>query len=243
MSRHVELQGIEDFRDLGGCTTSGGMTRWRRVYRSDNLVKATEHDVRELLELGLRTVVDLRLGTEIAQRPHPFMNLTRVRYVHNPMTNTREDEIGSMARLARLNFRELYIDMLRSSGATFTRLFGVLAEESSYPLVFHCSAGRDRTGVVAALVLAASGVESGDITHDYMLSTRCAASLGERIRVLAVGQGVDADLLLENFALRPSFMDGMLEALETELGGVEGYLGTLGVTADTLDRFREHFVQ
>jgi hypothetical protein len=75
-----------------------------------------------------------------------------------------------------------------------------------------------------------------------MLSARCAASLGERIRVLAVAQGVDADLLLENFELRPSFMRGMLDALATELGGVEGYLRTLGMTRDTLDRFREQFV-
>jgi protein-tyrosine phosphatase len=147
-----------------------------------------------------------------------------------------------MARLGRLNFRDLYVDMLRSSGATFARLIDLLADEANYPLVFHCSAGRDRAGVAAAVVLAAAGVESSTITRDYMLSSRCAESLGERIRVLAAGQGVDADLLLENFALRPSFMDGTLEALRTELGGLDRYLWKLGVTEDTLARFRDCFV-
>src|SRR5215475_10503788 len=188
MNRFVELQGLEDFRDLGGYATPVGITRWRRVYRSDNLVKATEDDVRQLLDLGVRTVVDLRLNVEIAQRPHPFLKHARVHYLHNPTTTTREDEIGSMARLARLNFCELYIDMLRRSGATFATLVEVLADEASCPLVVHCSAGRDRTGVAAALVLAAAGVDFSAITHDYMLSSKCAASLGERIRVLAVAQ-------------------------------------------------------
>lgn len=237
-SRQVILHGARNFRDLGGYATAVGQTAWGRIYRADTLARLSQDDVAGLVNRGLATVVDLRFEREVRAHPDVFEGHASVRYHHNPVLLEDVASGGAAERMRTLDVAAHNIAMIKQSGQTFANLFRLLGQTAAYPLVFHCAGGRDRTGVAAALVLTAAGVSRADVIEDYVVSNAYLVQTMVEMSEAFRKQGVDPEPIIANLELREGYLVPMLDVLEADFGGVEGYLQTIGVTSEELETFR-----
>lgn len=242
-NRRVELEVPLNFRDLGGYRTPAGLTRPGRLFRSDVLSGLPEADLDRLLQLGLKTVVDLRHSRELQSEPNSFATNQAILYRHHPML-TDAANVGTQAdHLQTLDFAWLNCHMVRESGRTIAAIFALVADNAALPLVFHCSGGRDRTGVVAALILTAAGVARQTVLDDYILSNTYLVKRVERMSKSFSDQGIDPAPIIANMHLRESNLATMLDLIDSEYHGIEPYLAHIGVTTNQLSAFRQNFVE
>ncbi|GAA1857940.1 tyrosine-protein phosphatase [Asanoa iriomotensis] len=173
--RHIAFDRLHNFRDVGGYSTSdGGQTRWGRLYRSDGLGKLAGADWVKFRNLGIRTVIDLRYPEEVARRGRvpeydglAYYNLS---IEHRPCRQaTVAPEVEPVRFLADRN-----AEVLADGPVEIGQALAVIAAAHSTPVVIHCAAGKDRTGLLAALVLALVGVSEEDIVADYVLTDAAA---------------------------------------------------------------------
>lgn len=240
IERHVPFPSVFNFRDLGGYRGAGGrIVRWRSVFRADGVHRLTNDD---LSPFGIRTVVDLRTHLEREERGH-FLHDVVVSH-HLPMMQTTWERDGLLPEddaVAYLTAR--YGDMLESGREAIAGTFRLLADRSTLPLVFHCAAGKDRTGVMAALLLATLGVSDDDIADDYALSTDATAKWIEWLRV-------ERPEIIETLDSQPSAflaapadaMHRFLGTLRSEHGSPESYLAGIGVGPDVLVEVRRNLL-
>ena len=178
--RRIVLGGPVNFRDLGGYETAEGQrVRWRRLFRSDSLSPVTVEDA-ELLtgELGLLAVVDLRTRKEVEREGRGGLADVALHYHHIPLVDDVEHDPD---RPWDNSLHEASAHMLGKRSARLSEaLEAIAAEVSEHPTVFHCVAGKDRTGIVAALVLGLLGVSDEDIVADYALTGEVMTAMIER---------------------------------------------------------------
>ncbi|HZJ27379.1 MAG TPA: tyrosine-protein phosphatase [Acidimicrobiia bacterium] len=240
----VPLDGPVNFRDVGGYPGADGRTvRSGRVFRSDSLSTMSDADVRHVVdELGLRTVVDLRAGHEVDQFPHGSLASTGVKFLHLPILDeTRRDrterEPGSPDP-ETFSTDRLYSLMLERFADRIAGVLGVVADGATHPVVFHCAAGKDRTGIVAALVLAILGVDDDTIANDYSRSADVMALMVERHRVAADERGGVAEVAHQKYPVEASVMLAMLAGLRAAHGTIAGYAVDAGLEPGAIDRLR-----
>ena len=177
----IELDGPINFRDLGGPPALGGTVRHGVAYRADGLHTMTLADLETVFgRLGVTRVIDLRSEDE---RIDPGLGLladARVENHHVPIL----DETRSVWAGGTVSLADLYRSMLETSADRFARAVHLIAR-SEGPVVFHCAAGKDRTGLVAALVLGLLGVDDREICEDYAATGEVAAQLRQRIEAMA----------------------------------------------------------
>ncbi len=231
-ARSVALNGVFNFRDLGGYTTADGRTmRWRTLFRADGLDRLTPADVEVLRPFGLRTVVDLRMAHELEERgrfpvdsyPVTFHNLS-------VMDKTWDREQAAASALPAADFlHERYTEMLAEAGPRYADAIRLLAAPGALPGVFHCAAGKDRTGLLAMLVLGALGVGHDDIVEDYALTSTTM----EAFKAAAAQSPEAAESLAAVpqlfFAADPLAMSRVLGDIETAHGSVRAYVRSIGV--------------
>ena len=237
-TRILEFEGCVNFRDLGGYRTADGRTvAWRRLFRADGLNKLTPADVAQLTDLGLTTVIDLRTLDEAEQRGSFPVDQVPVRYVGLPLTDVlpATEELPDWKEAAYVATR--YGAMVSEGGPVLTEAIEVLASSGSLPAVMHCSAGKDRTGVLSALILAFLGVPDETIIEDYALSAQAMGRLLERLKA-EYPEAVDQ---VEKFApailhVVPETMEQFLATLRLEYGTYDELAAALGVVGamDTL---------
>ena len=250
-TRLVPLEGTLNFRDLGGYPAAGGVTRWGAVYRSDRLNELTDADVAHLGAIGLRTVCDFRYDREVAEDPSRLpegARIVRLAVGAAPGDNPRslEDLIraGEITQVTTASMAEGYLSMLERQAGLFGDLIRLVGRDEHHTVVIHCTAGKDRTGLGAALLLGAVGVQHEVIVEDYALtdeyrSARRLAEIGPRIEA----QGLDLDDLRVLFTAPPETMAITLDRVNERWGGVEAYLtGPAGVTAGEIDALRAVWV-
>ncbi len=250
-SRLVPLQGSFNFRDLGGYPGHDGRhTRWGRLFRSDALHELTAGDVALLRELGLRTVVDLRTERELHRsgrgplgpEPVDFHHLAVVREgVQGTVTADAESLAAPAPPGDDLAERYLwYLDVGRDS---LVGALTLLADADRYPLVFHCAAGKDRTGVLAALVLELAGVDREVIVADYVITA-------ERLRLILERWQADPEFAERMAKVPPSrysveapTMEGFLDGLAARHGGARSWALGAGVPAGVLERLVDQVLE
>ena len=238
-SRTLDLEGCVNFRDLGGYRTTDGRTvAWRRLFRADGLHKLTASDRAHLVDLGLTTVIDLRTLDEAEQRGSFPVDDVPVRYVALPLTDVlpATEDLPDWGEAAYVANR--YGDMVSEGGAVLTEAIGVLASADSLPAVMHCSAGKDRTGVLSALVLAFLGVPDETIVEDYALSAAAMGRLLERLKA-EYPDAVDEVVKYAPAVLHvvPETMEQFLAALRLEYGTYDELAAALGVV-EAMDQLR-----
>lgn len=171
--KRVILPHAFNVRDLGGFVTESGETvRWQKLYRADGLSALTDAEWQTLFEIGVRTVVDLRSLSETEMMPDRVPN--GISWVHCPLQEEELDfqnlDEGAMASFRR-SMAESYTDMAEKTPHLLAKALCTVAEGvRNGAVIFHCTAGKDRTGVLAATILHLLGANDADILADYMVS-------------------------------------------------------------------------
>ncbi|MFF3290854.1 tyrosine-protein phosphatase [Streptomyces sp. NPDC003023] len=236
MDRHVTFERLHNFRDLGGYRTSEGrVVRWGTLYRSDSLGKLWGADLDRFLALGIRTVIDLRYPWEIEAKgrvPHSegldYFNLS---VEHRPYDQAEiSPDVDPWRHLA-----DRYAEVALDGAKELRQALEVIAG-SDGPLVFHCASGKDRTGLLAGLVLSIAGVPEDDIAADFALTELAT----ERLRADWQAAHPGRTLNWPGYGRAPEdVMRLFLADLATGYGSVHGYVtGHLGLDRSTIGRLR-----
>lgn len=234
-SRLLPLSGAFNSRDIGGYDTPLGPVAWGRLFRTAGLDLLDDADRAALAERGVRTVLDLRRDEERTERPSALDGLD-VATVHISITSGAPADFTVIPDL-----ETIYREMVESAGPALAAAVSALAEPGALPALVHCTAGKDRTGVVVALVLSLVGVDDEVIAADYSLS---ADLLGEAfVQRLA---GADSHVLAMMSPLLgspPELITSVLEQIRSAHGDVEQFLVANGMAADVPSRLRLALVE
>ncbi len=234
------LRGVVNFRDLGGHAVTDGRVRTGRVFRSDSLAYVEPDDLEALVtRLGIRSVVDLRSDMERATSPLAALEGAGVRLVSIPLVDpTRPASIP--LDIATVTLIGLYEFILETSGDRFVEAVRTVAD--GQPVVVQCMAGKDRTGLVSAMVLGALGATDEVIVADYVRTAHTVDELISRARARMPG-GVDAMMLERFMTADAETMLGVLAWIRDSHGSIRGYLSDHGLDRSQLDTLRESLVE
>ncbi|MXY87885.1 MAG: tyrosine-protein phosphatase [Dehalococcoidia bacterium] len=245
------VEGAVNFRDLGGYHTADGLVvRSGLVYRSGMMHTITPAGLVTLREaLGIRTVVDLRNAQELdADGTSPFEDYG-VEWRNAPIggeTVTTPEERRERVReyvANTVDWCDAYVRMTERNPAAFRDLFEAMANAASTPLVFHCSGGRDRTGVGAALLFSSLGVDDETIARDYALTGDLLQPHVDRFRRQMEAVGMTHESWARLLETSADAMRRFLAWLREEHGGAESYLRATGVPGPVFDAARRHLLQ
>jgi len=184
--RRIPLERAFNFRDLGGYGAARGFTvRWGRVYRADGIHRIEGADLARVAALGIRTVLDLRTRSELADHGRVPTEAIDSSYHHLPILEEVWERDLVLAELDAVEFLAgRYLEMLDVGAGAIVTALTAMSDADQLPLVFHCSAGKDRTGVLAAVLLGVLGVSDDDIAADYALSRAAMRELTEWVRTV-----------------------------------------------------------
>lgn len=238
-SRTIAFDALFNFRDLGGYAgLDGRTTRWRRVFRSDSLHGIAEADTRAWSDLGVKTVIDLRRTFEVA-RFGRVPEADGLDYRHTPIRHLDWDEVGyPEGTLHPRWLADRYLNFADEGAEGIATTLGLIADPERAPVVVHCMAGKDRTGVVCALTLALLGVPDEVIGEDYALSTAAMEALSAhlaKVNPVAVASP-------QYFECPAEAMQIFLDDLRDKHGSVEGYVKDIGLTAEQVTAMRDHLL-
>ena len=234
--RVVPLESVFNFRDLGGYLLGNGQTtEWGRLFRSDGLSRLNDSDIDVVDALGIRTVVDLRTSKEIAERGYFPVAKYPVAFHHLSIIDATWMETGfpdfPATEQGGIDFLIwAYRDMLANGADRFAQAIATLAVPGSGPAVFHCAAGKDRTGILAALILGGLGVDHEVIAEDFGLTrdgmARMRTWLTEHAPEAAADMNARPQMM---FGAHPDAMRQILRDLVADHGTVRNYLASIGI--------------
>jgi len=230
--RRLVLEAVHNFRDLGGYPTSDGrVTRWHTLYRADGLQRCSAADVETLRALGLHTVIDLRTDRELEERGRFPVDAYPVDFHHLPVIDVTWDveSVGDHDEAADFLFHQ-YRSLLAYGEPLFAKAFHILGLPEALPAVFHCAAGKDRTGILAALILASLGVPHELVSEDYGLSRGALERTREWALVHNPEMAAAWDAVPANhMAAEPEAIARLLDVLAEEHGSIRDYVVSIGV--------------
>jgi protein-tyrosine phosphatase len=238
--RRIPLNGTFNVRDVGGYpTTNGGTIRHRTLLRGDALHRLDDEARAELAALGLLTVLDLREDFE-AQRSPDALDGMPFAHVRLPIFNVKGSSFGP----APEDLDSVYNAMVDSCGTAIADAIRTLATPGALPGLVHCSAGKDRTGVVTALALAIAGVSDEVIAADYALtSAYLAEEFTHAVEQLQASTGLGQRLNGGALACPPELILRTMERMRAAHGSIEGYLVAHGLEPAHIDALRAALVE
>ena len=236
LPKKLDFEGAHNFRDMGGYTLADGRrVREGKLYRSDHLGRLTDTDQELLAEIGIRTVVDLRREEEIEEATDRVDDAS-VEQIWLPVKADGADIISIRRSMERgeVSAAQAY-EFLKEANRLFTGVFApvfseflhLLLDESRYPLVFHCSAGKERAGFAAAMALYALGADDDTVMHDYLATNHCTANY---VDGLVEGLSDSPELKVDPDAVRtlmqvvPEYLGQAVDIIHTERGGIRAFL-------------------
>ena len=235
-SRRLILDGAFNFRDLGGYETVTGKTlKWRTLFRSDDLFRLSIADYHTFEAIGIRTVVDLRTDVEANQRGRFALDGTNISYYQHSLPDISVESEDDEEITGSDYIFHRYKQILLYGTAQIVEVLALLSNRNNIPAVFHCAVGKDRTGLMAALILDSVGVDRSQILDDYALSAQSIEAmlcwldkqlpqLGAQIRALpAAVMKADPENLLR-----------VLQWIDKRWGGTAKYLREIGVTSTAM---------
>jgi protein-tyrosine phosphatase len=253
--RVINLKGTSNTRDIGGYKTNDERTlRWRQIIRSDNLSRLTPDDFQKLEELGLKTVIDLRTEREHDQSPTVWVGENPPQFHHFPIGHAQNDWFNAQRRMmknnrfsesqAREHMVEAYRMILEEGPPSYEKLLDLVLDESNWPVLIHCNAGKDRAGVAVTLILEALGVDRETIMSEFLLTNEVsrtkakAAYLAKERKTSSsrVGgrshRGPSADAWFPIIGVEAVMLEAFYTGVEEKYGSMEVLLAELGVDQD-----------
>ena len=248
--RRLNLEGADNVRDLGGYPTRDGRsTRWGRFFRADGLHALTRQSQDKLIDQGVRVVVDLRLTRELDRQPNVFAERPEVEYHHenvlgDDFQETESPDLGEPAD----RLLDIYTMVLDRRQPAIRRALGLLADTEGPGVLYNCTAGKDRTGIVSALLLGLAGASRETIVQDYALSARFLVD--RYLKMVETGELTSrrdpGEITLQTYRddfCPPDAMVRALRHLDDRYGGVEQYVTAVGVTPSEITAIRSSLVE
>jgi protein-tyrosine phosphatase len=239
-TRLLAWEGCLNARDLGGyATTDGRETRWGAVVRSDSPAALTAAGRAALADHGVRAIVDLRLADEIARDPNPFAEPG-----DHGITDRNMSVIDPAAGFPpdTYTLAENYLWMLDKFGGFVAEVMAAVAGAPDGGVLIHCAAGKDRTGLISALLLGLVRVPDDTIAADYAMTAELLRPRDEEWLENGPGERAEREAMLARFAPTAEVMTEVLARLAERHGGAEGYLGQAGLAPADLDRLRDRLL-
>ena len=253
----IRLEGVANFRDIGGYRTADGRkVRCRQIFRSGGLNNLTNNDFNTLSSLGLRLVCDLRSEHERSNEPTVWPKGFAPDTLHlnvNADLRAGNDEIikellkdpsGRGAVTVMMNVYQQVPDMLKVYLGT---IFSTLSAGNQVPLIFHCSAGKDRTGILSAITLLALGVPRDTVYEDYLKTRRYLKPLELRIskflQPIFAPKAPPQEVVMAFVDVRESYLDEAMAALGEKQGCIDDYLRSAGITGEQINLLRNSMLE
>ncbi|MBB3113945.1 protein-tyrosine phosphatase [Paenibacillus phyllosphaerae] len=250
--RVIPLQGSRNFRDMGGYPAADGRkVKYGIFFRADELTGLTEEDIAFLETLGIRTIFDYRSDDEAAHKPDPVLRGAlneRVSAIPG-LAAYRSHEDALDASFIEQFTEDMLANMygtLPIRNASYKRLMELVADTSKLGLVHHCAAGKDRTGVGAALILSLLGVPRAVIVEDYLITNRTMAHMTEGMMAQLAGKLTEAQLAIvtQMMGASEAFIQSAFTAIEGEYGSMEAYFeAEFGLTAEKIEQIRSYCLE
>jgi protein-tyrosine phosphatase len=238
--RLLAWEGLANARDLGGYPAAGGReTRWGAVVRSDSLAALTDAGRAALAAYGVRAVVDLRLPDELARHPNPYATPGDHAIAY---TNVSILDPAAGFPPDTLTLADNYLWSLDRFAGLVAAAVSAVATAPEGGVLVHCAAGKDRTGLISALLLGLVGVADGTIAADYALTAELLRPRDQEWLEHGPGERADREALAARFAPTAEVMLAVLDGLRRRYGGVEQYLAAAGVSPADLDRLRDRLL-
>jgi protein-tyrosine phosphatase len=238
-NRELSLEIAHNVRHLGGYATSNGRTTHDSIIRSASLHRLTDSGMRHLAEAGVTTIIDFRSDMELARDVTPDSAPYGIRNIHAPVFQQDASPVGLEAEFPGYGvIYERFLDIGRNA---YTTLFETLAEADGHVL-FHCAAGKDRTGVAAALLLDLAGVDEATIIEDYTLTETLLAPMVAEWLPQMQERGIDPEKGKKLMAAPADAMASALAHIRGRFGNAEGYAQEIGVSGDVISAVRGRMV-
>jgi protein-tyrosine phosphatase len=250
-SSWIELEGAHNVRDLGGLPAATGLTRPGVLLRSDGLDALTEADVRLLVEqVGLAQVIDLRAPSERKERTEGSLRAAGVAMSPLPVITDEDIQRRKGDRAQQFQTGEEpavimargYVELAELGGTAFTTALDRIVAPGGSPAVVHCSAGKDRTGVLVALLLDVAAVEREVIIADYAATQQRMAPVVERLRNASAFHRLAHEVAAFAYEAQPETMRLFLDELDARWDGGGGYFAAHGARPEMLDAWRRLFL-
>jgi protein-tyrosine phosphatase len=242
-NRHLDWSQCYNTRDLGGLSTRDGKeTGWEAVIRSDILSQLTDEGQQALLDYGVKTIIDLRSPQEVAKEPSVIIknHEYHLDYLNLPLEKYYL-HVSALINQAKTR-SEVYCIILDHYPDAVVEIMRAIIKAQPGGIVIHCHAGKDRTGIVSALLLSLLDVPTEIISADYAESQERLWPLYEKI----LAETKDKDKKEMDFWARPTateeMMSMMLEHIDTQYGGVEKYLLASGLLPNETDQLRRRLL-
>ena len=224
MERRIELEGVTNFRDLGGYRTAAGESvKWRTIFRSDTLSSLSDADVEKVCGLGVNTAVDLRYGDERQAEPSRFLGHDQVEVLElglDQRPGVSFLDSFEAAPITAAEAKAYLTENYRNYPFLYAGGYGTLLRRLSAGdrVIVHCTAGKDRAGTAAALVLTALGVPRETVFEDYLLTNAYWDRAGRE------RPGMDPETVASIFSAREEYLGAAFTAIEQRCGTIEAYL-------------------
>jgi protein-tyrosine phosphatase len=251
--REIHLKGTSNTRDIGGYQTSDlRILRWRQIIRSENLSRLTASDFQKLEEIGVKTVIDLRTDKEHDQAPTVWLGDNPPRFFHFPVGDAHNDWFNAQRKLMNRNrftaeqaldhMVEGYRMIAEEGPPSYQKLMDLVLDQSNWPVLIHCNAGKDRAGVAVTLILEALGVDRETIMEEFLLTNEMSrtekkaiflskkrkhSSNGKRSRM-----GPSASAWFPIVGVQREMLEAFYASVDEQYGSMEAFLTEMGVDQD-----------
>ncbi len=235
--RLISLEGVYHFRDIGGYKSEDGRrVKWNMFFRADKLSGLTENDIRYIKNMNVKTILDLRSKMEVKGSPDPkikginYINLSAMKEFDESAGNLDMISLFNSGILDKIDVKKFMLNAYRnmvSNNAALRELIACLENEDSLPIIFHCSTGKDRTGLASVIILSLLGVPKKVVKEDYMASNIYRLNINEIITKKfkeKIKSSEKLNFLSYVLEVKEELIDAVFDEICTKYGDMDNYL-------------------
>ena len=244
-NRHYPFEGCFNFRDIGGYKNQDGKSVKKGLYfRTGRQDRMTERDLAQLSNLKISTQIDLRKPDEVKDQGKGPLETMGANYINIAVIpEGGSDQLSKLVGDTGISGKR-YLGYLEFGPTSWLRLFGILAEQENLPVVLHCTAGKDRTGVSTAFLLSVLGVSRDVIEADYLLTNLDTERQADFIeKTSGYPEGYDRKSMITAAGVPEDAMSDFLDGVESKWGSVIEYLEKIGVSREQMEKVRNNFLE
>ena len=245
LERHYPFEGCFNFRDIGGYLNQEGKRVKKGLYfRAGRQDRMSDEDLSQLSDLKISTQIDLRRPDEVLEQGKGPLEAMGAKYINIAVIpEGGSDQLSRLVGDTGISGKR-YLGYLEFGPTSWLRLFGILSELDNLPVVLHCTAGKDRTGVSTAFLLSILGVSRDVIEADYLLTNLDTERQADFIEsTVGYPEGYDRERMIAIAGVPETAMKDFLDGVESRWGTVVEYLKKIGITQEQMDTIRYNFLE